>query len=271
LLKKKQRQERLDQIGAAIGIRTTKSGKMPWFSGYKKHTAYWMLRVDNGSWAPVPICSLIRPGNVKEQRVTKPLLNWIFRHVRWPVSIILTDQGYVDSRLASFLRTSRNAAMVYKPKTTMTPPAGTEPDGCPICAMGERLVWQEYDAQSAVLVYHGNEQHCRSCPLAGQCPRIFEFDAAMHETFWGMIPSHSKLARMLLQKFRPRAEPGFNTTKNRHNLKDFFLNSLDFTRIACTMSDILICLEIVAKKRSEIPRETQNVLELECEQLIMWR
>lgn len=225
----------------------------------------------DAKWTPVPVCSLVRAGNVKEQRVSKPLLNWIWRHVRWPLSMVVADQGYVDSRLAAFLRVSHKAALVYRPKVTMLPPPGTEADGCPTCRLGERLVWQEYDVQSAVLIYRGNEHFCRQCPFAGSCPRLFEFDAAAHETFWGMIPSHSKLSQMLLRKFRPRAEPGFNTAKNRHNLKGFFFNSRDLARTACIMSDLVICLGIVAEKRSQMPPAVRNVVEFECEQLVMWR
>lgn len=267
---KKERDGRLSRIGAAIGFRTKKTGQMPWFAGYKKHAAYALIQLPDQSWHPLPIASIVKPGNVKEQQVARDLLELARLKAQWKFNIVVADQGYVDGVLAGFLRREWQVAMLYKVKTSMTPPPGTDPDGCPTCPSGQRLVWHEYDSQSQSLIYGGDRQHCSRCPLAASCPRVFEFDAGAHESFWGMIPTHSRLAKRLLDKFRPRAEPGFNIAKNRHGLQNMFLNSLELTQILCVCSDLVACLDFLALKPRETPRELKIATRPTLEQPELW-
>jgi hypothetical protein len=88
--------------------------------------------------------------------------------------------------------------------------------GCPLCPLGEPLIWEDYDpSDQGVLIYRGDPRHCPRCPLAGMCPRQFEFSAGAHETLWGMLPYHTRLSSELRRMFRPRIEQGFSTIKRR--------------------------------------------------------
>lgn len=83
--------------------------------------------------------------------------------------------------------------------------------------------------------------------------------------FGGMAPAHSRLSKQLQRMFRPRIESGFNTVKNTHRRKDFFLNSRHLTQILCLMSDVLSILDLLAQERPERGRETRKALLLEIE------
>jgi len=98
------------------------------------------------------------------------------------------------------------------------------------------------------------------CPLRGTCPRQFEYPAGLSETFWGMVPKHSRLWHHLMQKFRPRVEPGFNLTKNKYGVTDFFLNSRHLTRALSILNDTLETLEILAVERPSRPHQTRKAL-----------
>jgi hypothetical protein len=152
----------------------------------------------------------------------------------------------------------------------MVPPPGTDREGCPICAYGETMTWDDYDCSDGVLLYRGKRETCARCPLSGTCPKRFEFAADRHETYWGMVPWHSRLAQELIRRFRPRVEPGFNLAKNKYRLKDFFINSQPLAETLCILSDIIETLEIVAQERPSRGRETRNALSRDIKQPELW-
>jgi len=191
--------------------------------------------------------------------VIKPLLNFVRRRHDWPMRFVVVDQGYVNAKRAAFLRRRWQVAEVVRPRKDMKPPAGSDQDGCPICPLGERLVFEDYDREGW-LIYRGSPSACGRCPLAGGCPRQFEYEAGRHETFWGMLPSHSQLAQRILRHFRPRVESGFNLTKNKYQVGDFFLNGIHLTKTLCLLSDLLETLEILALERPQRGQETRSAL-----------
>lgn len=224
----------------------------------------------HGRICPIALRSLARAANVSEHRVFKPLLNFARRRLEWDMTFVIGDRGYVNSRYARFLRQQWNAALIVAPKKNMKPPDGCAADGCPLCPVGERLVWEDYDGASEQLIYRGSHEHCRQCPLAGTCPKQFERDAGANETFWGMVPSHSRLARTILRRLRPRVEVGFNMTKNRYLVKDFFINSRHLAQTLCVLSDIVETLNILAQERPARGQETRKALVADMVQLELW-
>lgn len=228
-----------------------------------------LIRFGEG-WKSIPLCSSVRAANVSEQKVIHPLLHLVHRCLQWPVVFVATDQGYINGPLGRLWRRQWHVAHIVRPKKNMVPPPGCESDGCPVCPSGERLVWEDYDIASEQLIYRGNPILCRTCPLAGTCPKQFEYDAACSETFWGMVPSHSRLARRILHQFRPRIEPGFNLTKNKYCVTDFFLNSRHLAQALCIASDILETLEILAQERPARGRQTRQALIRDIFQPELW-
>jgi len=263
--------KRMEAIGASRGKRSPKSGQSNYFVGYKKHSVYGLLRTGE-TWRTVPFHSLARPANEADVDMLMPLMGFVLAHVHsfWPVRFVIGDRGYVSQQHSRQLREQWTVALILHPKKGMVPPKGCDQDGCPLCSLGERLVWSDYDAADGALIYRGEANVCGICPLAGTCPKQFEFAAETHETFWGMIPYHSRLRRRLLRKFRPRIEPGFNTGKNRFRLKDFFINSEHLAETLCVMSDCLECLEILARERPQKGRETRNALIGDINALELW-
>lgn len=260
---------RRQQVGAGKGTRSKKSGQSIFFEGYKKHTLYALLPWAD-SWRPLPLYSLLHAGNLSEQRVLKPLLNYARRTLGWPMLFVVVDQGYVNTATASFLRRRWQLALVARPKKNMVPPPGTDTQGCPLCPAGEALVWEDYDGADGQLIYRGHPPRCARCPLAGTCPRQFELEAGLNEIFWGMVPSHSRLFRLFQRWCRPRVEPGFNLVKHKYRVKDFFINSRDLGRFLCILSDILEILELLAAERPAKGRQTRRALEMEVQQPELW-
>jgi hypothetical protein len=261
--------ERRRQTGAGKGTRSKKSGQSIFFEGYKKHSLYVMVRVED-KWRPLPLCSSVRPANVSEQRVIHPLLHFVLHCVKWPVVFVVTDQGYINGPLAGQWRRRWQVAHIVRPRKKMVPPAGAESDGCPLCPLGDRLVWEDYDIAAECLIYRGNRSICRTCPLAGTCPKQFEFPSERHETFWGMVPPHSRLARRILRQFRPRVEPGFNLLKNRYGVTGFFINSRHLAQTLCLLSDVLETLDLLAQERPARGRETRRALIRDIFQPELW-
>jgi hypothetical protein len=263
--------KRMEDVGAGRGKRSPKSGQANYFVGYMKHSVYGLLRIAE-RWQAIPFHSRARPANEADVDMLMPLMQFVFQHLHsfWPVGFVIADRGYVSKKHSRRLREQWTVALILHPKKSMVPPKDSDQDGCPFCALGERLVWNDYDATDGTLIYRGNPNVCRCCPLAGTCPRQFEFDAKTHETFWGMVPYHSRLRQQLLRKFRPRIEPGFNSGKNRFRLKDFFINSQHLAESLCVMSDCLECLEILASQRPQRGRETRNALLGDINALELW-
>lgn len=244
---------RLQQTGSGIGSRSKKSGQSTVFIGYKKHTLVFLLTIA-GRLVFVPLCSLVEPANVNDRIPLKPLLKRALKSPGWPLLLLIVDKGYIDATCARLLRRWCGIALIADPKSNMKPPDGTDRDGCPLCPAGERLVWEDYDSNTQQLYYRGDIQSCHKCPLAGTCPKQFEFDAGTHETFWGMVPSHSRLARQLLRLCRPSVERTFNTDKNTHALKHFFLNSRELAQTLSTMSDTLEVLKLLTREPVRPPK-----------------
>ena len=261
----------MKSIGAGRGRRSPKSGQSNHFVGYKKHTISGLIRA-RGQWRPVPIFSLARPAGKADVEMLKPLLNHVRRRLGdiWPMHLVMGDKGYISAHRAQFLRQRWGVALVVSPKADMRPPANTDPSGCPLCPVGEKLVWEDYDPQDEMLLYSGSAAACQACPLSGRCTKRFEFAAAAHETFWGMVPHHSHLARELMRWFRPRTEPGFNTAKNRHRLKEFFINSRTLAQTLCTMSDIAEILKIMAQEAPQEALRAPKEQLREIKQLELW-
>lgn len=65
------------------------------------------------------------------------------------------------------------------------------------------------------------------CPLSGICAKQIGNSAGEHETYWGMVPSHSRLFNKLMHQYSHRTISGFNTAKNRFRSSGFFINSLE--------------------------------------------
>ena len=228
--------------------------------------------MDQG-WHTLALDSQVWPAHLSDVETLMPLLRQTRQHVAgiWPLSVVLADKGYIQGQQSGWLRQNWHMALVLSPKKDMTPPQGCQADGCPTCPAGERLVWEDYlPEDGGVLIYRGDPAVCRCCALRGDCPRQFERQAAEHETYFGMVPSHSRLCRRLLRLFRPRIEPGFNISKNIHGLKNCFVNSHQLAQTLCAMSDVLETLSLLARQRPCAARKTDIALKGDLREPEFW-
>lgn len=189
----------------------------------------------------------------------------------WPLQLVIADKGYIGEAQAALLRLQWRMGLLVAPRKDMRPPTGCGEQGCPLCPRGEALVWEDYDPEDGGwLIYRGARQTCSTCELAGTCARQFEIAAGINETFWGMVPSHSRLCRELLRKFRPRIEQSFSLAKNKFWLKGFFLNSLELARQLCAMSDVLEVLKFLAEERPQRGHQTKKALQQDLQAPEFW-
>lgn len=262
---------RMDRAGAGRGKRSPKSGQSNYFVGYKKHVVYGLFQ-DRGQWKTVPLVSLARAANVTDVEMMDPLLDFIHGPLGriWPMTFAIGDKGYVSAARGRILRERHGVALLVRPKTDMVSPPGTDSEGCPVCAFGETMIWEDYDCSDGTLLYRGKADACARCPLSGPCPKRFEFPADRHETYWGMVPWHSRLSRELIRRFRPRVEPGFNLAKNKYRLKDFFITSQNLAQTLCVLSDITETLKIIAQERPLRGVETKKSILRDVKQLEIW-
>ena len=221
----------------------------------------------------LPLVSLVAPANRSDVEMLAPLLEQARCTVGlfWPQRLVIADKGYIGGPQAARLRQLWQMGLVVAPRKDMTPPPGCTAQGCPLCPLGEALVWEDYDPEEGGwLIYRGRREICRACPLVGTCARQFEFAAGRHETFWGLVPSHSRLCRELLRKFRPRVEQSFSLAKNKYWLKGFFLNSRELAEQLCAMCDVLEVLEFLAQERPRQGRQLKKSLRSDLQAPEFW-
>ena len=202
-----------------------------------------------------------------------PLLGQVRQQLEgvWPLGLVIADKGYIQGEQSAWLRRHWHVALVLSPKKDMTAPTGCQTDGCPVCPAGERLIWEEYlPEDDGVLIYRGDPVVCQRCALAGDCPKQFERFAAEHETFLGMIPSHSRLCRRLLRILPPRIESTFNLSKNIQGLKLCFLNSHHLAETLCALSDVVDTLWILARQQPYVAHTTPNAIKGDLRQPEFW-
>jgi hypothetical protein len=130
----------------------------------------------------------------------------------------------------------------------MAPLPCCEDDGCPCCHQGQRLIWDRFvDDKNGHLYYPPHDgEICMICPEQTGCEKEFRFSPNVQETFFGLIPFHSRLSKELLQYIRPLVEAGNEADKHRFNLSGFFMNSLELARTLSYLADACNILTLTA-------------------------
>jgi hypothetical protein len=238
--------------------------------GYKKHTLRLIFRL-HGKWRNAPMITQTEPANLSDGGRLKPLLEEARSRLNFLPEIVVADMGYLDQEIKAELRNQYRVAVVTRAKSNMLVPPGCEEDGCPSCPQGQRLIWERYLRHEKSHRYHAPSHGdiCMICPDQNQCPQEFRFSPDDHETFLGMIPLHSRLAKQLLARIRPLVEAGFEADKNRFNLSGFFINRLELARTLSYLADACNILTLTAELRShhgrrckEVDRQSRRQLEL---------
>jgi hypothetical protein len=201
------------------------------------------------------------PANLPDGGRLKPLLEAARSRLNFSPDIVAADMGYLDQEIKKELRTQDGVALLTKAKSNMNPPALCENDGCPCCPQGQRLIWDRYLLRQNRHRYHppAHGDICRICPEAKTCPQEFHFSPEDDETFLGMIPLSSRLAKRLLSRIRPLVEAGFEADKNRFNLSGFFINSLELAQTLSYLSDACNILTLTADLRSHHGRRCNEI------------
>jgi len=206
-----------------------------------------------GKWQKVPIITRVEPANISDGSLLKPLLEEARDRLNVLPEIVVADMGYVDQEIKKELRTTYGMAVVTRAKASMSVPSRCEADGCPCCPQGQRLIWQEYVKAENHHYYLAPEEGeiCSLCPDQTRCDKEFAIPPEEHETFFGLIPLHTRLARQLLARIRPQVEAGFEADKNRLHLREFFINSLELARTLSYLADACNILLLTAELRSD--------------------
>ena len=204
-----------------------------------------------GKWRNVPMTTLVEPADITAGGMLQPLLEAGRSRLNFSPDIVAADMGYIGQETKKLLRTRHGLALLTRAKSNMSPPASCDQGGHPCCPQGQRLIWERYAMEIERHLYHPPDEGeiCMICPEKNHCESEFFFSPNEHETYLGMIPLHSRLAKQLLVRIRPLVEAGFETDKNRFNLGGFFLNSLEIARVLSYLADACNLLTITAEFR----------------------
>lgn len=228
--------------GAKKGHRSKKSGKSPYFVGYKKHTLKVILP-ELGK--VISLCSITAPANEPDGSFYLPLLGRAVEGSGLTIAAVCGDLGYCSQELKRESRQRYGAPLVTGVKSNTVFSELFNPNGNPTCEEGIRLEFLEYDPSTQELIYKGTEE-CNSCPLMGTCPREFAFPCHLHETLLCPIPYHTELSLRLRKKIRPLSEPTFSEEKHIFNLAHVQMKSLDFAAVLSDLADICKVLKVMA-------------------------
>ena len=212
------------------------------------------------------------PANLADGGLLNPLLEAGISRLNFLPDIVVADMGYVDKEVKNQLRTQYGVAVVTRAKKDMVVPESCDENGCPCCPQGQRLVWDHYVIEEFSHLYYPPPEGdiCMICPEQSRCKKEFWLPPEKHETFFGLIPLHSRLAKQLLVRIRPLVEAGFETDKNRFNLSGFFINSLELARTLSYLADACNILTITAdlkahhgRRYKKVDRQSRCQLELD--------
>lgn len=251
---------------ATRGGRTVKTGQMPWYVGYKKHSFRLWLPTRPAGFTLLPLVSWITPANVHESRLLLPSLRWARAHLGWWPGIIVGDMGCMSGELKRAARLGWQTAVVtpLRANIPMQPPyAAPRRVECP---QGQPLEWWEADPEEPLQWFRATEDEgwCRHCWEASACPRHSAYPSGQHESFFGAIPLASRLAQRLLRKIRPCIEPAQSFEKNQLGLGRLFLNSLRFTWQMSLWVDSAILLRTMAQQ--DLPSEQDLLRQIRPQQ-----
>jgi hypothetical protein len=211
------------------------------------------------------------PANISDGSLLQPLLEAGRSRLNFLPDIVVADMGYVDQEIKRLLRTQYGVALVTRARSNMAAPQNCEEDGCPCCNQGQRLIWERYVIEEFSHLYYppAEGEICMICPEQSRCKKEFRFPPEYHETFFGLIQLHSRLAKQLLVRIRPQVEAGFETDKNRFNPSGFFLNSLELARTLSYLADACNILTLTADLRSHHGRRYKMVDRQSRRQLVL--
>ena len=240
---------------ATRGGRTIKTGQMPWYVGYKKHSFRLWLPRPHSPALLLPLVSWITPANVHESRLLLPSLRWLRSHLGWWPGIVVGDMGYLSAEIKRAARLGWQTAVVtpLRANIALQPPYVNP--GRVECPQGQRLEWLEYDPEESLQWFRAvpEAELCHRCWEASTCPRLFAYPSETHESFFGSIPLASRLAQRLLRRIRPCIEPTQSFEKNQLGLGKLFLNSLRFTWQMSLWIDAAILLR--TRAQLDLPNE----------------
>jgi hypothetical protein len=196
----------------------------------------------------VPLVSWVTPANVSEGGLLRPSLQWCRQHLGWWPGIVVADMGYLSAERKAAVRTGWQTAVITKLRADMRllpPYTSAERVECP---QGQPLEWWEHEPETQQQWFRVLEpaEYCAHCWQGTHCPRHFGYDAAQHETLFGLIPLGSRVARRLLQQVRPWIEPAQAFEKHQLGLSQMFSNSLRLTWQMSLWADSAVLLRTMA-------------------------
>lgn len=244
--------------GAAKGYRSKKSGRSPFFVGYKKHT-FWLINKGPDKTVVIPLKSFIDGANVDDAVFVKPFIEPFSKILKKHDLIIVADRSYMDDELKRDLRTCYHVALLTDVKKNMFPPSLCNEKGEPLCKAGAPLKHLEYDKELKKHIYAGLDFECCCCGLRHNCPKEFLISPDSSEHYLGLIPLHTKVAKRLLKEYRPVCEQGFLRDKQFQHIGNFYANSLDLVSIVSHVSDTCSVLKIIAEMRIKRGKQVKHV------------
>jgi hypothetical protein len=235
-------------LKANLGARSLKPGHTRFYVGYKKHTLRLWISGFDSFVLLIPLVTWAAPASVPESYLLRPSLDYCARRLEFRPDIVIGDMGYIHQATKRDFRTRHGIAVMTKLKADMKAHCDYSEDQPLRCEEGQDLHWFGYDQQDQQHWFGTPEEAplCAWCWRRSTCPRQFPISADTHETFFGMIPLNTALAKRLTRSVRSWIEPAQSFEKNQLGLKAMFLNSLSMCWTASLLADAAALLRALA-------------------------
>ena len=194
------------------------------------------------------------PASVPESYLLRTSLEYCQRRLQFRPDVVIGDMGYIHQATKRELRVKAGIAMMTKLKADMRAQCDYNEEQPLRCAQGQELGWLGYDAPDQQHWFGAPAQAplCAHCWERSSCPREFAIAADTHETFFGMIPLNTALAKRLTHSARSWIEPAQSFEKNQLGLKAMFLNSLSMAWTASLLADAAALLIRANELRKQV-------------------
>ena len=192
---------------AKAGRQRMKVNGNRYFVGYRKNTV-----VCPSSQGPIPLGTVVVDAKTSDSTMLLKSLDYL-KQMEIELPFLIADMGYIDGLDKMTAFTKYHTAVSTEVKKNMIRPDECDEAGRVLCPEGHLAEFINFDHETLMVNYGGNQQHCPSCLRVGVCDQEFTYSFKKEPQFFGPVPQGSNLQHDLLN-FRKQSELNFALESN---------------------------------------------------------
>jgi hypothetical protein len=223
---------------ATIGWQSETPKRKDKFLGYRKHT---VLAYDPDKNKRLPIVTTAQPANKADIEIIEELL----KLCKGKLDILIVDRAVYDFEQINKWYLLYGIFVTVRPKiNAVLPDYSLSDTGTPCCPqMDEPLDWSHFDREDNTHIYHCIAS---DCIYEHECLRQFEIPMSQHPALLGVLPSHTRIGRLLLS-LRKLIEPEFGVQTLWTRLKSLPFRRLHNFKLLAQLIDTVCMLRKLAQ------------------------